>query len=100
MKHLQLILLSLLSSAAQAAQPVQFIVHIPADTPPGDSIYLAGSLSAAGAWKPDGVKLSRQADGAHTATLDLQIGQTLEFKITRGTWATVEKTADGAERPN
>jgi len=101
MKSLPLIFFfSLLSIAAQAAQPVQIIVRVPADTPTGDSIYLAGSLSAAGGWKPDGVKLSRRADGACTATLDLEIGQTLEFKITRGTWATVEKTADGAERPN
>jgi predicted alpha/beta superfamily hydrolase len=100
MKFLQLILFSLLSIAAHAAQPVEIIVRIPADTPAGDSIYLAGSLSAAGGWKPDGVKLSRRADGVYTATLDLEIGQTLEFKITRGTWATVEKTADGAERPN
>jgi predicted alpha/beta superfamily hydrolase len=100
MKSLLLIFFSLLSVAAHVAQPVQFIVHIPADTPAGDSIYLAGSLSAAGGGKPDGVKFSRQADGACTATLDLEIGQTLEFKITRGTWATVEKTADGAERPN
>src|SRR3954467_10263701 len=100
MKPLPFILFSLLSIAAHARQPVKIIARIPADTPAVDSIYLAGSLPAAGAWKPDGVKLSRQADGVYTATLDLEIGQTLEFKITRGTWATVEKTGDGAERPN
>ena len=100
MRLLQLLFISFLPIAAHAAQPVEFVVRVPADTPAGESICLAGSLSAAGGWKPDGVKLSRQADGVYSATLDLEIGQTLEFKITRGTWATVEKAADGAERPN
>jgi predicted alpha/beta superfamily hydrolase len=46
------------------------------------------------------VKLSRRDDGAYAGDVELQPGQPLEFKITRGTWATVEKNADGSERPN
>src|SRR3954469_14051559 len=40
MKPLPFILLSLLSPATQAAQPVPIIVRVPADTPAADSIYL------------------------------------------------------------
>ncbi|HEY7089452.1 MAG TPA: alpha/beta hydrolase-fold protein [Tepidisphaeraceae bacterium] len=87
-------------AATATAEKVHLIVHIPADTRASDSIYLAGSLTSVGGWKADGVKLARQHDGTLTGDLDVEIGQTLEFKITRGSWDTVEKFADGGERPN
>ncbi len=86
--------------AAQAAQRVELIVTVPADTPATETIYLAGSLPAIGGWKADGVKLERQKNGTHSAVIDLEAGQTLEFKITRGAWSSVEKSADGSERAN
>jgi predicted alpha/beta superfamily hydrolase len=86
--------------SVQAAQVVQIVVHVPADTPATDTIYLSGSLPAAGAWKPDGLKLERQKNGTHTAPINLDPGQTLEFKVTRGAWTSVEKSADGTELPN
>jgi predicted alpha/beta superfamily hydrolase len=82
------------------AQKVHVVVHAPADTPAADSVYVAGSLASVGEWKADGVKLARQADGTYAGDLDLEAGQTLEFKITRGSWGTVEKNADGSERAN
>jgi predicted alpha/beta superfamily hydrolase len=63
-------------------------------------VYLAGSLPSVGGWKPDGLKLVRQEDGTFAGDVELAVGQTLEFKITRGTWGTVEKFADGSDRPN
>src|SRR5688500_60599 len=94
------LLLVTLTLSAQAAQVVQIIVHVPAGTPATDTIYLAGSLPAAGEWKPDGLKLQRQKNGTHTAAITLDPGQTLEFKITRGAWSTVERSADETELPN
>jgi predicted alpha/beta superfamily hydrolase len=83
-----------------AVQKIRFIIHVPSGGPPEDSIYLAGSLTEVGAWKPDGIKFTRQADGAYSADITLPAGQSLEYKITRGTWGTVEKNADGSDRPN
>lgn len=88
------------SSSVYADQNVRIVVRVPADTRTNESIYVAGSLPSVGTWKPDGVKLSRQPDATFSGDLDLPVGQTLEFKITRGSWATVEKNADGSDRPN
>jgi predicted alpha/beta superfamily hydrolase len=90
----------LVSSLAHADQKVRIVVRVPADTPANESVYVAGSLPSVGSWKPDGVKLSRQPDGTFSADLDLPVTQTLEFKLTRGSWPTVEKNANGADRPN
>src|SRR5688500_13413455 len=89
-----------LLAANVAAQKVRVVVKVPSDTPKTDAIYVAGSLPSVGGWKADGVKLARQDDGTHAGEIDVEPGQTLEFKITRGTWETVEKNADGSERPN
>jgi predicted alpha/beta superfamily hydrolase len=83
-----------------AAQKVRIVVRVPADTPATDSVYVAGSLLNIGGWRADGVKLAREADNAYIGNIDLEAGQTLNFKITRGSWQTVEKSADGSERPN
>ncbi len=86
--------------AAQAAQKVHFIVHVPADTTATDNVYIAGSLPAVGEWKAEGFKLTRQDDGTYTGDVELKAGDKLDFKVNRGTWETVEKKADGSERDN
>ena len=89
-----------IAASAYPDQKVRVVVRVPPITPKTESIYLAGSLPSIGGWKADGLKLTRQDDGTYTGDIDLPIGETLEFKITRGSWATVEKTADGSDRPN
>lgn len=93
-------LLITIASAALADQKVRFVVHVPPASPQPDYIYVAGSLPAVGSWKPDGLKLTRQSSGVYQADVDLPIGQTLEFKFTRGTWAAVEQNAAGTDRSN
>lgn len=95
-----LLLLAADLAVALGAQKVLVVVHVPTDIPATESVYLAGSLPGAGDWKADGMKLSRQADGAWTGDIELDTGQTLKFKFTRGSWETVEKNADGSERAN
>lgn len=74
---------------------LQVSVTLPAGTPAGD-IYLATSKHD---WEADGVKLQRSGSAA-SATLTLQAGETLRYKVTRGSWATVEKASGCAERQN
>lgn len=90
----------LAGGTAEAAQTVRLHVQVPPTTPADAPIFVAGSVPAVGSWKADGLKLERQADGSFAADVAFEAGQTLEFKITRGSWETVEKTADGGERAN
>ncbi len=93
-------LLALSALAAAAAAQVRIVVRVPPGTPASEPIYLAGGKPSVGGWKADGVRLHREENGVYAAELDLKVGEGLEFKITRGTWGTVEKNPDGSDRPN
>src|SRR4051812_35679637 len=73
---------------------------VPKDTPPDVKLFLAGSLDAVGAWKADGVQMTRLGDGRYRVELKLPKGQTLEYKLNRGTWDTVEEGPGGEELDN
>lgn len=79
--------------------PVRLEVSVPANTPAGETVYVAGSFQG---WNPgsSAYALTRQADGRWAITLDLPAGSAIEYKFTRGTWARVEKGATGEEIPN
>lgn len=79
---------------------VEIRIRLPEGTPTADTIYLAGNLPAVGAWKADGFACERTETRAARALLALAAGEILEFKATRGTWETVEKSADGREVAN
>ncbi len=79
---------------------VTFRVSVPAATPRDATVYLAGSSPSVGTWKPDGVPMTRLADGRHEATVKLPRGDALEYKITLGSWPKVEKDAAGRDRKN
>ncbi len=65
-----------------------------------DVIYLAGSLDAVGSWKADGLPLKRGDDGRFHGSVRLPKGAVLEYKITRGSWETVERDKAGGEIAN
>jgi len=75
-------------------------VTVPAETPAGSAIYLSGNQPELGDWSGMGALLTRAPDGRYTTTLSFPIGTTLELKVTRGSWETVEKDASGGEIPN
>ncbi len=79
---------------------LSFIVQVPVDTPANASVFVAGSLPSVGSWKADGLQLARAADGTYSGSLALEAGQTLEYKLTCGSWDAVEKAADGSDRAN
>jgi predicted alpha/beta superfamily hydrolase len=80
--------------------PVTFAVTVPPSTPPGDTVHVTGDLAALGAWDGAGIALTRAGPHLWTATIALPQGTAFEFKVTRGSWSTVEKAADGSELPN
>ncbi len=71
---------------------------LPLQTPPGAALYLAGNLNG---WKPDDERYRFQPTGDGSYKLVFQADlDTLEYKITRGHWATAEGDAAGNELPN
>lgn len=56
--------------------------------PVGEQVFLSGSLAEFGNWRADGLPLTRVDDRVWSATVDVEKGLLLEFKITRGSWQT------------
>ncbi|GAA4355427.1 alpha/beta hydrolase-fold protein [Hymenobacter saemangeumensis] len=94
----RLLLLALLAAAPASAQTVLSVTRVPANTPAGDTLYVAGSFNG---WNPrsDGFALRKQADGSYQVSLPAGTGAA-EYKFTRGTWATAEATAQGQPLAN
>lgn len=80
---------------------VTFIaVSIPANTPPDEQLYIAGNFNNWEPGNPDFV-MHKNAQGKWEITLAFQPeGTTIQFKFNRGSWATVEKGANGEEISN
>jgi predicted alpha/beta superfamily hydrolase len=72
------------------------VTAIPANTPPNDDIYVAGSFNG---WSPGKDKLIKQNDGTYSISLNIAAG-TYEYKFTRGAWDKVEGDNLGGFRPN
>jgi len=92
-----LVLLVCLSASAQ----VTFIIDtLPDYTPPEDILYMAGSMNG---WNPGDAAymLQKNDNDLWEITLEgYQNGNTIDYKFTRGDWATVEKGQFGEEIPN
>jgi len=79
---------------------VKFSIHVPEATPDDATIFIAGNFHHERAWKANGVRLERNENGEYQGKLELVRGTRFEFKITRGSWATVEKDSAGGEISN
>jgi predicted alpha/beta superfamily hydrolase len=79
-----------------------FIVRVPEITPPDAEIWLAGNQPELGNWPENGsgVKLYKAVNSSYATTLSFPAGSSLKFKATRGSWETVEKTAQGQDVDN
>jgi len=82
------------------AATVTWVVSVPEDTPSNSKLFIAGNLPQLGPWQPNAFQLQKHTDGTYRASLDIPIETSVEYKITRGTWATVEKSTEGTEIRN
>lgn len=98
MKKLLLTLFAWCWLTVTFAQLTLIITNVPPNTPAGDSIYIAGNFNN---WNPGAPSyiVQKQPNGTRQIILNPPTGQ-VEFKFTRGSWATVEGTVQGAQRPN
>ena len=88
------------TAGADETVKIRLCVTVPAVEIGKDTLYVAGDQPCAGAWRADGAAMTRAADGRYETVLSMPRGTTLQYKVTRGSWETVEKTADGGEMGN
>lgn len=89
----------MLASHAFAGRITFVIAELPADTPAEATITLGASV---GAWNPSqpGYAFTKRSDGRYTLVLDVNDETLLEYKVTQGSWPTVETNADGSDVAN
>lgn len=92
------LLILCLSSISSFAQLTFRVISIPANTPPGSDIFIAGNFNNWQPGSPEGL-LQQDSIGNYFIELNPASG-TLQFKFTRGAWSSVEATAQGGFRPN
>jgi predicted alpha/beta superfamily hydrolase len=94
------LVLGLLWTSPAAAQTtcVLKIARLPAGTPPVDTVFIAGSFNN---WNPHSAAfaLARSPNGTCQISLPASLG-VVEYKFTRGSWATAETGADKQPLPN
>ncbi len=98
MKTRLLLLLSLCLSANIFAQITITVTAIPASTPVGEPIHIAGNFQGWDPADPNSV-LADLGNGQFQITINPPVGL-VKYKFTRGSWATVEGTANGGFLPD
>jgi len=82
---------------SQKDVPVDIYVTAPPETPVDQVLFISGDSVELGSWDAAGVPLHKEADGRYHATVSLLSGIPHKFKVTRGTWGTVERGPGGGE---
>jgi predicted alpha/beta superfamily hydrolase len=91
------ILLLFFALRLNAANLTIIVTSIPANTPPGDNIYIAGNFNG---WNPGNPDFMLTANALSQLQIVLEGTGNLEFKFTRGSWETVEGGENGGFLPN
>jgi len=79
---------------------IKFYVKIPDTTPTQDTIYISGNIDALGEWSAEGLHLEKTPDCRYYGKTNVTKGAEIEYKVTRGSWETVERGAAGEEIAN
>nr|WP_230986497.1 carbohydrate binding domain-containing protein [Cohnella fermenti] len=90
-----------ITAGAPVVQPQSLTlqVSVPSTTTTSDTLYVSGTFNS---WNPadPAYQLTRNSDGTYSIAFAPDAGTTIQFKITRGSWATVEAAASGADIAN
>ncbi len=85
------------ASAASRQVAVTLTVHVPDNTPPGDTVHIAGDFQN---WDPGATPMTRVDALTWTITLTFTENAQPQYKFTRGSWDAVEKDTGCGEIPN
>ncbi|WP_428940737.1 alpha/beta hydrolase-fold protein [Fontivita pretiosa] len=85
-----------------ARRPVKvtFEVQPCPGTPEDQPLWISGNAPEMGGWDGAGVALTRGQDGKYRGTIEVLSGIEYSYKVTRGSWSTVERGPQGQEIPN
>ena len=79
---------------------ILIVVHTALALEVGEQVFLTGSSDELGRWNPAAVPLTRTDENRWETWLNVPTPSPIEFKITRGSWATEEVDANGVIPPN
>lgn len=65
-----------------------------------EELYLSGNVKELGEWRPNGLKLHRADENVYVAEFSVPAGSRVQYKVTRGSWHTVEKDSSGKDIAN
>jgi len=91
------------SSGTAEKVRVKLLVKIPAALNASEKevgIFVAGNIEVLGKWRPDGFRLHSIDATTYQGEFEAHVDTEIEFKITRGRWAAVEKSANGRDIAN
>jgi hypothetical protein len=74
--------------------PVSFVVTVPPTTPLGSDVYISTDASG---WNPQAIKLDRIDGARYRAVRRFASGTRFVFRVTRGSWNSVERNESGLE---
>ena len=77
---------------------LEFVVHLPPNTPWSHGIFLSGSGSALGRWAADAIPLERTADDVAFGRVEFPSGWHGQYLVTLGDWRNAENDGRGRER--
>jgi predicted alpha/beta superfamily hydrolase len=86
-------------AAGREVQVTLVVTRVPATTPEGAALFVACNAHGWDPAPPAG-RLGRQEDGTWAVTFPVPQGHELAYKLTRGSWETVEKGPRGEELGN
>ncbi len=95
-----LCLLALLLAGPVGAERVTLVVTgLPEGTPKDAVLSIGANVNG---WNPaaPGFRFDRGGEGTPRLVIDVPAGTLLSYKVTRGSWDTVEKAPDGSDRAN
>ncbi len=97
-----LVLLAFLAQPARGQDGgLELVVEVPAGTKGPVCVALDEPINGKPAWTADAITLAKDEKTGHwTGRIPLAQGRTLEWKLTQGSWDTVEKDSSGGELPN
>ncbi|HWP40565.1 MAG TPA: alpha/beta hydrolase-fold protein [Tepidisphaeraceae bacterium] len=86
--------------SARRPVKVTFEVEPCPGTPADQPLWISGNAPEMGGWDGAGVPLTRGQDGKYRGSIQVLSGIEYSYKVTRGSWSTVERGPQGQEIPN
>lgn len=96
-KYLTLICLILMVWLVRASEVTMIVTSLPANTPAGDSIFIAGNFNG---WNPGNPAYVLYPNTNGHPQIVIEGSGAIQFKFTRGNWQKVEGNATGSYLPN